>query len=192
MFEMIRADIARKKEKYYGRKSWLSRNLFVFLQPGTIAVIVYRFGRWVFLMKVPVLKQILMMIYLPIKVMVVICFGITIPVRSDIGPGFVIHCFNGIFIARNKFGKNLTVNQEVTIGGIRQEGQPVVGDNVFFGAGAKVLGNIKIGNNVIVGANSLVVRDVPDNCTVLGVPAQVVIRRGAPKRAETAEDQVTS
>lgn len=51
---------------------------------------------------------------------------------------------------------------------------PVIGDNVYIGAGAKILGSIKIGNNVNIGANSVVVNDIPDNCTVVGAPARIV------------------
>ena len=179
MFDTIRADIARKRELYAANKGWLSRKVFIYLLPGSLAVIIYRFGRWVFLLKIPVLKQILTLVYLPLKALMVICFGITIPVRADYGKGFVIHCYSGIFLPRTKAGVNLTVNQEVTVGGAFQGGQPVMGDNVFLGAGAKVIGKIRIGNNVIVGANSLVVADVPDNCTVVGVPARVVFRKKA-------------
>ena len=47
---------------------------------------------------------------------------------------------------------------------------PVIGDNVFIGTGAKIIGNITIGNNVLIGANAVVTKDVPDNCTVIGNP----------------------
>ncbi len=176
MFDKIRGDIARKRELYAAEKGWLSRQVYIYFLPGSLAVIIYRFGRWVFLLKIPVLKQILTLIYLPLKALMVICFGITIPVRGDYGKGFVIHTYGGIFLPRTKGGENLTVNQEVTVGGANR-GQPLLGDNVFLGAGAKVLGKIKIGNNVVVGANSLVITDVPDNCTVIGVPARIVFRK---------------
>jgi carbonic anhydrase/acetyltransferase-like protein (isoleucine patch superfamily) len=57
-----------------------------------------------------------------------------------------------------------------------------IGDNVYFGAGAKVMGGAKIGNNVVVAANSLVLTDVPDNMTVIGVPARIRLPGGRPKR----------
>lgn len=57
-------------------------------------------------------------------------------------------------------------------------GYPVIGDNVRIGAGAKVLGGITLGNNVTVGANAVVVKDVPANCVVVGVPARIVRRNG--------------
>jgi len=55
---------------------------------------------------------------------------------------------------------------------------PKIGDNVYIGAGAKVFGSITIGNNVFIGANSVVVNDVPDNCTVVGAPAKIVKMNG--------------
>ena len=60
-----------------------------------------------------------------------------------------------------------------------------VGDNVYFGPGAKVIGDTRIGNNVVVAANSLVITDVPDNCTVIGVPARITVGVGIPKRFPT-------
>ncbi|MGK2897381.1 MAG: serine O-acetyltransferase, partial [Burkholderiaceae bacterium] len=57
---------------------------------------------------------------------------------------------------------------------------PVIGDNVDIGAGAKVLGRIRVGNNVMIGANAVVTRDVPDDCIAVGVPAVVKPRRAAP------------
>ena len=74
-------------------------------------------------------------------------------------------------------GEHIVIESGVVIGAARN-GLPVkvpqLGDNVFIGAGAKVLGGIKIGNNVKIGANSVVVKDVADNCTVVGIPARVV------------------
>ena len=51
---------------------------------------------------------------------------------------------------------------------------PIIGDNVFIGAGAKILGPIKIGNGAVIGANAVVTKNVPDNCTVVGVPAKII------------------
>lgn len=57
-------------------------------------------------------------------------------------------------------------------------GRQVIGDNVEFGAGAKLIGNIKIGNNIIIGANAVVTHDVVDDCSVAGAPAKVLNKRG--------------
>jgi serine O-acetyltransferase len=75
-------------------------------------------------------------------------------------------------------GNNCWINQQVTIGHKDKTGRPQIGDNVRITAGAKVIGNIKIGNNVTVGANAVVVKDVPDHCVVVGVPAYIVKKNG--------------
>lgn len=177
MFDYIRADIHRKQEWFLKEKSWFVKNVRVFLEPGTIAVIVYRFGRWTRSVKIPLVKQLLRLIYILAKAVVVMGFGIYIPSKANIGKGFTIHNFSGIFICEATIGENFIVFQNVTVGHLRgQPAPPLLGDNVFLGAGAKVLGSVKIGNNVAVGANSVVISDVPDNCTVMGVPARIISR----------------
>jgi serine O-acetyltransferase len=98
---------------------------------------------------------------------------------EDIGPGlFIQHGFATIITAR-KIGRNCWINQQVTIGFTNDTDRPTIGDNVTIYAGAKVLGNVKIGDNSIVGANAVVLKDVPENCTVVGVyPAYIVRRNG--------------
>lgn len=72
-------------------------------------------------------------------------------------------------------GNNVTISQCVTIGGRSgHKDLPIIGDNVYIGAGAKVLGPIKIGNNVIIGANAVVISNIPDNSVVAGIPAKII------------------
>ncbi len=87
------------------------------------------------------------------------------------------HGLNGICISSSaKIGKGCTIFHQVTIGSntlLDSDGQgsPIIGDNVFIGCGAKIIGGVRVGNNVRIGANCVVVEDVPDNCTVvLGKP----------------------
>jgi serine O-acetyltransferase len=95
----------------------------------------------------------------------------------NIGSGlFIQHGFSTIIMA--DIGNNCWINQQVTIGHKDKTGRPQIGDNVRITAGAKVIGNIKIGNNVTVGANAVVVKDVPDHCVVVGVPAYIVKKNG--------------
>ena len=97
---------------------------------------------------------------------------------EDIGPGlFIQHGFSTVIAAR-KIGKNCWINQQVTIGYANERDQPTICDNVKIHAGAKVIGNVTIGDNSIVGANAVVVKDVPPNCTVVGVPAYIVKKDG--------------
>ena len=95
----------------------------------------------------------------------------------EIGGGWVLmHGFGIVLNGGAKIGRNCTMYHGVTIGTIDMKTFPVVGDNVFIGADAKILGNIHVGNNVKIGAGAVVVEDVPDNCTVVGPKAQVILR----------------
>jgi serine O-acetyltransferase len=99
-------------------------------------------------------------------------------VSRTIGEGlFIQHGFATV-IAADSIGKNCWINQQVTIGFTSSTDCPAIGDNVTISAGAKVLGGIKIGNNSIVGANAVVVKNVPENCVVIGVPAYIIKREG--------------
>lgn len=87
------------------------------------------------------------------------------------------HGLNGIFIHPSaKIGKNCTIYHQVTIGGNNngKRGVAIIGDNCLISTGVKIIGNINIGSNVIIGANAVVVKDVPDNCIVGGVPAKII------------------
>jgi serine O-acetyltransferase len=97
---------------------------------------------------------------------------------NDIGPGlFIQHGFATI-IAAKSIGKDCWINQQVTIGYSNKTDTPELGDNVVVNAGAKIIGKVKVGNNSTVGANAVVVKNVPDNCTVVGVPAYIIRRNG--------------
>lgn len=82
----------------------------------------------------------------------------------------------GVVLHKNcKIGKKCVIGQGCTIGGrAGHGGPPVIGDNVYIGPGARLLGDFKIGNNVVIGANAVVIKDVPDNSVVGGVPARVL------------------
>lgn len=176
LFEIIMADVRFKQQWFLSEKSWFTKNVRVFIEPGTIAVIVFRYGQWLKSLN----KLLRVLLYLPYalgKVLVVLGFGIYIPSNAKIKPGFIIHNFSGIFISEGEIGENCIVFQGVTTGHLRgKPNPPKLGNNVFLGAGAKVLGDVNIGNNVVVGANSVVMSDVPDNCTVVGNPARIINR----------------
>jgi len=89
------------------------------------------------------------------------------------GGCYIQHGFSTI-IAANSVGENLWVNQCVTIGYSNATDCPTIGNNVHIGAGAKIIGNVNIGDNAIIGANAVVVKDVPANTVVGGVPAKIL------------------
>ncbi|MBU0571062.1 MAG: serine O-acetyltransferase [Candidatus Omnitrophica bacterium] len=108
--------------------------------------------------------------------------GIEIHQGAAIGEGFFIDHGTGVVIGETAIiGDKVTLFQGVTLGGTGKEKgkrHPTLGNNVVIGAGAKILGDIKIGNNVNVGANAVVLRDVPDDSTVVGVPGRVARKLG--------------
>ena len=96
----------------------------------------------------------------------------------QIGGGlFIQHGFATV-VAAKKIGINCHINQQVTVGHTSDVDCPIIGDNVTITSGAKVLGNITVGNNVTIGANAVVIKSVPENCVVVGVPAYIVKRNG--------------
>lgn len=90
-------------------------------------------------------------------------------------PPHLPHHLNGIIISHYaKIGKNCTIHQQVTIAQGAGNKSATIGDNVFIGAGAKIIGDVNIGNNVKIGANAVVVKDIPSNSTAVGVPAKII------------------
>ena len=92
--------------------------------------------------------------------------------RTVIGPGLFVSHGQGTILSAELIGANLQVHQGVTVGwDYRSERRPVIGDGVFIGAGAKVLGAVTIGDGARIGANAVVVCDIPAGATAVGVPA---------------------
>jgi len=94
-----------------------------------------------------------------------------------IGPGFFIQHGYATSVSAT-FGRNCSINQSVAVGHGAGDGPPRVGNNVSVKVGARVLGAITIGDNVVIGANAVVVKDVPADCVVAGVPARIIRRNG--------------
>ena len=105
-------------------------------------------------------------------------FGVEISYKTHIGAGLKISHGNGVVIHEGaQIGRNCTILQQVTIGNNPQKNRfqvPVIGDNCYIGAGAKVIGPIFVGDDVIIGAQSVVNKDVPAGSVVAGVPAKII------------------
>jgi serine O-acetyltransferase len=114
---------------------------------------------------------------------------------AEFGPGFVLIHSDGVVINGSvKGGSNVHIEHQVTIGAERRQ-SPEIGSNVFIGAGAKIVGPVKIGDGARIGANAVVLHDVPPNTTVVGIPARPVRRRAedaAPKAGAEADGQGAS
>jgi serine O-acetyltransferase len=97
---------------------------------------------------------------------------------QDIGPGLFIQHGYCTMISAKRIGTNAWINQGVTIGYTNGTDCPTTGNNVTIAAGAKILGDVSVGDHVKVGANAVVVKNVPDNTTVVGVPARIIRKNG--------------
>jgi serine O-acetyltransferase len=109
--------------------------------------------------------------------------GIEIPFRSNIGPGFYISHMNGVIVTDLAvIGRDVNLSQCVTIGAAnrgKRAGGAIIGDRVYIGPGAKIVGRVTIGNDVAIGANCVVTSDIPDNAVVVGIPGKVISSKGS-------------
>lgn len=141
--------------------------------PGLHALIAYRFAHRLYKWKIPLIPRV-------ISYLARIVTGIEIHPGARIGRRFFIDHGEGVVIGETTIiGNDVLIYQQVTLGGTGKESgkrHPTLGNNVIVGAGAKVLGSIVIGDYVRIGAGSVVVEDVPERSTVVGIPGRVVHR----------------
>ena len=174
MFEQLQflvLDIKRWKP------SSLKSVFYLFFEQGIWGVAIYRLGRMLFLIEIPLIKIILRFIAFLMHKFAEIVLGVSLKPGTAIGPGLYIgHTGSIIIHPQARIGKNLNIGTGVIIGekGVGHGGFPVIGDDVYIGVGAKVLGDIKIGNKVKIGANAVVLMDIPEGSTAVGVPAKII------------------
>lgn len=117
--------------------------------------------------------------------------GIEIHPGAKIGKGLFIDHGMGVVIGETaEIGDNVTLYHGVTLGGTgKDKGKrhPTIGNNVVIGSGAKVLGPITIGDRVKIGANSVVLKDIPSDCTVVGIPGRIVKKKSYPPVIEISD-----
>lgn len=178
MFELVREDF-RRYRGLSGKPNALRAAVWTLTEYGFLAILVYRYGRWTRTIRPWVLSVPFKIVYKVLNTFVELLFGISISTNGDIGPGFYIGHFSCIFLHCDA-GRNLSIGQDVTIGyaGAGKPGFPRLGDDVYIGTGARVLGNIRIGNGVVVGANTVVVKDVPDGMRVVGAAVRMSPLKG--------------
>jgi len=145
------------------------------LYPGLHALVCYRISHQLLAWKIP---------FVPRWCSQIARFftGIEIHPGAQIGKSFFIDHGMGVVIGETAIvGDNVLLYQGTTLGGTGKETgkrHPTLGNNVVVGAGAKILGNITIGNNSYIGANAVVIRDVPPNSTVVGIPGRITKQDG--------------
>jgi serine O-acetyltransferase len=168
------------------REDWRTHDRQL-LRQGLWVMAVYRFGRWRYGIRQRWIRAPFSAIYKLLKLLSEILTGIELPCEAIVGRRFRIDHFGGIIISGDTvFGEDCVVRNGVTVG-LRhggKRGSPVIGSRVDIGAGAKILGPIRIGDDVAIGANAVVLIDVPPNSVAVGVPARVLPRK--PKMIETA------
>lgn len=166
----ILADLRYKRE-CYGYPADTVSLLRVLLSDGSSAMILYRLTRLLYRIKLGVLGY-------PVSWLNKVINGCVIGRHAEFDEGFVLMHPTGVVInGAVKGGKHIVVESGVVIGAA-DNGIPVrapfLRDDIFIGSGAKLLGEITIGRHVRIGANAVVVKDVPDQVTVAGVPATIV------------------
>jgi len=134
------------------------------------AIGIYRVANFCYRKKIPVVPFMC-------KAAIFLLFNSVVPYSTKIGKGsrFAYGCIGVVLHGRAVIGERVIIGQGVTVGRkLSPNGVPVIGNDVYIAAGARILGDITIGDNVIIGANSVVVTDVPANTIVAGAPARVV------------------
>lgn len=173
MFKSVRDDLKAVFEHDPAARNVLE---VLFCYPGFHALLLYRFGNWLW-------RHGLKLFGRWISHLGRFLTGIEIHPGATIGSGFFIDHGMGVVIGETaEIGNNVTLYQGVTLGGTtdrKGKRHPTIGDNVVIGAGAKVLGPFKVGDGSMVGAQSVVIREVPPNSTVVGVPGRITEKNGA-------------
>ncbi|HEV2275175.1 MAG TPA: serine O-acetyltransferase [Acidobacteriaceae bacterium] len=161
------------------REDWQTHDRQLARQ-GLWALSVYRFGRWRYTLRPRWLRAPFSALYKLLKPISEILTGIELPSEVTLGRRFRIDHFGGIIISGDAvFGDDCIVRNGVTVG-LRHtghRGSPVIGNRVDIGAGAKILGPIRIGDDVAIGANAVVLTDVPAGSIAVGIPARILPRR---------------
>jgi serine O-acetyltransferase len=181
-------DVARYKEKgYHGKELWLN--------PAVWAIASYRLGNWLYIAKPSLLIRI------PLKLLSFLAnnfcgifMEMFIDPHATIGGGLYIGHIGGVHInPQAVLGNDCDLAHRVTIGtsAMGRQGAPVLGDNVYIGTGATLVGKIKVGNGAKIAANTLVITNVPDGATVMGVPGRIIMRppKAAPSPVLSATEK---
>jgi serine O-acetyltransferase len=183
MFQAIKQDL----RAVFDRDPAATSKLEVILTyAGFHALLAYRISHWLKLHDVPILPRVVSQLARWVT-------GVEIHPAAKIGTGFFIDHGMGVVVGETaEIGDYVTLFQGVTLGGTGKERgkrHPTLGNHVVVGAGAKILGGITIGDNVKIGANSVVLKNVPPNSTVIGVPGRMIKSLGE-RLPDATMDQV--
>jgi serine O-acetyltransferase len=172
MLNTLKANFQIIFERDPAAHNWLE---VLLCYPGLHALFCHQIAHHLYCLKIPLIPRL-------ISHLARLLTGIEIHPGAKIGRGVFIDHGMGVVIGETAVvGDYALIYQAVTLGGTGKETEkrhPTLGKNVVVGAGAKVLGNIQIGDRVRIGAGSIVLKDIPSNCTVVGVPGRIVRRQG--------------
>ena len=172
MIGLVQQDL-RHKAEWYGLPASTRSILRMWVSDGTTAQVLYRAMQYCQSHR---LKPIAALLY---RLNATISHAV-IGRGAQFGPGLVVLHSIGIVINSSvRAGSNLVLEHGVTIGA-EKDRSPILGDNIYIGAGAKIIGAVRIGSNVKIGANAVVTHDIPDNATAVGIPARVIRLHGEP------------
>lgn len=175
LVRLIASDLRAKAEWCYESRKWTAV-VKVLLTDGTPAMVWYRLMQWARRWRLAPLEMLF-------NRMNTMCCGCIIGRGAEFGPGFVLIHSLGVVINGNvRGGSGVKIEHQVTIGAEKRQ-SPVLGDDVFVGAGAKIVGAVQIGSGAKIGANAVVLHDIPAGATAVGIPAKVV-RRAEPAAIE--------
>jgi serine O-acetyltransferase len=166
LYSLIKSDVTAKAAWLYGSQS--RRNVMkALVTDGTFAMVFYRLMQWSHKHRIVPLA----MLFNKLNIW---GGGCVIGRGADFGPEFVLIHSQGVVINSSvRAGRAVKLEHQVTIGAELGK-SPRLGSDVFIGAGAKIIGNIRIGDRVRIGANAVVVHDLPSDVTAVGVPARVI------------------
>lgn len=184
MFKTISNDIKSVLNRDPAARNWLE---VILCYPGFWAVLVHRFSHFLFKHKLKLIARIISQIMRFFT-------GIEIHPGAQIGQGLFIDHGMGVVIGETtEIHDNVTIYQNATLGGTGKEDgkrHPTIYDNVVISAGAKVLGPFTVGKNSKIGAGAVVLKEVPPNCTVVGIPGKIVKKKNEPKPDVNKKDEI--
>ena len=172
MLLWLNDEIKNIQQKDPASDSWLE----VFLcYPGLHAVIFHKFAHFLYKIKIPIIPRFISHVSRWVT-------GIEIHPGAKFGKRIFIDHGKGVVVGETaEIGNDVVIYQGVTLGGTsirRVKRHPTLGNNIVVGCGAKILGNITVGDNCQIGANSVVIKNVPANSTVIGIPAKIIVHEG--------------
>lgn len=179
LLKLIASDLRAKADWCYG-STRLSDIAKALLTDGTPAMLCYRLMQWSRRWRLAPLEMLF-------NKLNAVCCHCIIGRGAEFGPAFVlVHAMGTVINGRVRGGEHVYLEHQVTIGAERRK-SPTLGDHVFVGAGAKIIGPVQIGSRCRIGANAVVLCDIPDGATAVGIPAKVVRRRSASDLAREDE-----